>query len=240
MRVSAIFNFDGIDDNAITRVFGCYNICIGVDSNPARLVCIPMSYFSIFCFVICCLLHLQNIRTEAPGWRKNLTLMLLLAALVFATLFSWSIGVEPTLDDRESVKHHLASHPSHRLRCCSCTRPSTLVAAIASPPVLRITPPRNLALHTVLRHSLRHARNILCCASKMIRCCPLHAAHHLFSCPQHRMAALRAAHHLSPCPQHRIASLRADSLCGTAVWILSRVSRLLFTQGSECDRILPK
>jgi len=105
--LTAIFNPDGIDDNAITRVFGCYNICIGVDSNPARLVCIPMSYFSIFCFVICCLLHLQNIRTEAPGWRKNLTLLLLLAALLFATLFSWSIGIEPTLDDRESVKHHL-------------------------------------------------------------------------------------------------------------------------------------
>jgi len=108
--ITAIFNPDAIDDNAITRVFGVYNICIGVDSNPARLVCIPLSYFSVFCLVVAVLLHLQRIRAQPHAtWNqanyKTARIMLLLTALAFSVLFSWSIGVEPV--GRENVKYHL-------------------------------------------------------------------------------------------------------------------------------------
>lgn len=34
---TAIFNPDAINDNAVTRAFGVYNICIGVDSMPVSL-----------------------------------------------------------------------------------------------------------------------------------------------------------------------------------------------------------
>ena len=43
--VTLIFNYEAVNDNAVTRVTGKYNICIGVDSYPARSV--PISVCAI-------------------------------------------------------------------------------------------------------------------------------------------------------------------------------------------------
>mmetsp|Transcript_41526 Transcript_41526/g.135500 ORF Transcript_41526/g.135500 Transcript_41526/m.135500 type:complete len:233 (+) Transcript_41526:40-738(+) len=92
--VTAVFNRGGLEDNGIARVFRVYNICIGVDTMPARLVCIPLSYLSIFFFMLTVILAAHRVTYE-PGVWKALRLLLLLTAMLLATMFTWSIGIEP-------------------------------------------------------------------------------------------------------------------------------------------------
>jgi len=98
------FNSEFLADNAVIRVFGVHNICIGVDSNPARLVAIPLSYLSIFFFIASA--GLSGLRMLAvPGRFKFVRGMLLVLAVPLALGFTWSIGVEPT--SAPSLRTHL-------------------------------------------------------------------------------------------------------------------------------------
>uniref|UniRef100_A0A7S2PTA5 Uncharacterized protein n=1 Tax=Zooxanthella nutricula TaxID=1333877 RepID=A0A7S2PTA5_9DINO len=102
--ITALYNHDFILDNNIVRVFGVYNICIGVDSMPARLVTIPMSYLSLASFLLTGLAFIHRICVEV-GRFKVLRIALFIISLVLLLCFTWSIGIEP--NSVANMRYHL-------------------------------------------------------------------------------------------------------------------------------------
>lgn len=107
--LTAAFNPAFIKDNGITRVFGVYNICMGIDSLPARWVAIPLSYCTSFFFMLTVILSMHKIFFRDVGrfQFKVLRASTLFLALPCGLLFSWSIGIPygPPMDPVGLTKH---------------------------------------------------------------------------------------------------------------------------------------
>lgn len=88
------FNPDFISDNNIVKVFGVYNICIGVDSFPARPVAAFIGTISIIFFAFACYLHWLKIYFDGgmPRWLASVWLN---AAFLMGTTFTLTFAVPP-------------------------------------------------------------------------------------------------------------------------------------------------
>jgi len=106
--ITLAFNYDAITDNAVTRVTKKYNICIGVDSYPARYFSIPMSYCFTIAFCLTGVLFMKRMLDQrewskrcSKVWRTGLVCLAMLLNLFFA----WTIGVMP--ENAETFRMHL-------------------------------------------------------------------------------------------------------------------------------------
>lgn len=88
------FNPDFIDDNAVTRVFKVYNICIGVDSFPARPVAVLLGTFSLIAFAFACYLHWLKTYFDG-GMPRWLATVWLASAFLLGLCFMLSFAVPP-------------------------------------------------------------------------------------------------------------------------------------------------
>merc|ERR1719460_387404 len=65
-----LFNPKAITDNAVVKIFRNYNICIGVDTYPARYAAIPMSYLFTLAYMWTCILFFKRM-LDQPGEHKQ-------------------------------------------------------------------------------------------------------------------------------------------------------------------------
>lgn len=83
-----------IADNAIVRVFGVSNICIGTDSWPAQPVASVFFVFAFVCFAQGVFLHLVRLHF-VPGAHRALRKGCLYLSLILASAFSLTLSVPP-------------------------------------------------------------------------------------------------------------------------------------------------
>lgn len=101
--VTWVFAHTAITDNNITRIFWVYNICIGVDSFPARYVASCIWPVAFMFFGISVYLHWAKLHFDQgiPNW---LGYPLLALSFVFALCFSLTYAVAP-VGARDSLIH---------------------------------------------------------------------------------------------------------------------------------------
>lgn len=101
-----IYNPDGIDDNNVTRIFKVYNVCIGVDTFPARPIC-ALVYTMGFCFyAFSCYLHWVKIyfdghKSGIPLWAASIWLSV---AFLLTLTFTLTFAVPP-VGERDTLIH---------------------------------------------------------------------------------------------------------------------------------------
>ena len=97
------FNNEFLADNGVIRAFGVHNLCIGVDSNPARLFAIPFSYITMFFYIASAAISFQRMLT-IPGRYKIFRGALLALSVPLSLGFCLSYGVEPV--DAPTLRLH--------------------------------------------------------------------------------------------------------------------------------------
>lgn len=103
-----IYNRDYVSNNPILVYFGNNNLCIGVDSLPARYFSVPLSGLSVIFFIVTAFLFFKRmwdqdmitetasgkvINRDASKWCRG---GLIVAGLPFYLAFGISIGMPPT------------------------------------------------------------------------------------------------------------------------------------------------
>lgn len=90
-----IYNETGIDDNNVTRIYKVYNICIGVDTFPARPVCCIFYTISMLFFALSCYMHWIKIYFDGgmPLWVATIWLTV---ACGLSLLFTLTFHVPPS------------------------------------------------------------------------------------------------------------------------------------------------
>lgn len=99
-----IYNHDAIDDNNVSRIYLVYNICIGVDSFPARPICALVFTFSFIFYAFSCYLHWIKIYFDGeeagiPLWVASIWLGI---AFLLTLTFTLTFAVPPQRDDMDS------------------------------------------------------------------------------------------------------------------------------------------
>jgi len=101
-----IFNADGIDDNNVTRIYKVYNICIGVDTFPARPICALVFTMGFVLYAFSCYLHWIKIyfdghKIGTPIWAATIWLGL---AFLLTLTFTLTFAVPP-VGTRDTLIH---------------------------------------------------------------------------------------------------------------------------------------
>jgi len=103
-----IYNPKGIDDNNVTRIYKVYNICIGVDTYPARPVCSIIYTISMLFFAWSCYLHWIKVYFDG-GMPLSLATVWLGSSMLLALVFTLTFAVPPT-GTAETVERNTLIH----------------------------------------------------------------------------------------------------------------------------------
>lgn len=90
-----LFNEKAIADNNVTRIYKVYNVCIGVDSFPARPICCIIYTISMMFFALSCYMHWIKIYFDG-GMNLTLATVWLLVAFTLSLLFTLTFHVPPS------------------------------------------------------------------------------------------------------------------------------------------------